>query len=70
MTEVEMLDFVALHASDTDEKIRKQVQECWELIIKRSKELEQEVAHIVVPEGAVATQEMLDEILRKMREYR
>ena len=59
MTEKEMVDFVVNHAHDTDEAIR-------ELIVVRGRQLEKNAVHVVVPEGGLTPQQMLDVLLAKI----
>ena len=66
MTEKEMVDFVVNHAHDTDEAIREQVRKCWELIVVRGRQLEKNAVHVVVPEGGLTPQQMLDVLLAKI----
>ncbi|MBR9937899.1 hypothetical protein KE513_10310 [Oscillospiraceae bacterium Marseille-Q3528] len=66
MTEKEMVDFVVKHAHDTDEAIREQVRKCWELIVVRGRQLEKNAVHVVVPEGGLTPQQMLDVLLAKI----
>ena len=57
---------VVNHAHDTDEAIREQVRKCWELIVVRGRQLEKNAVHVVVPEGGLTPQQMLDVLLAKI----
>ena len=67
MTENEMLDFLTLHVANVNEMTREQMLECWGSIVQKGEALAQSASHIVVPEGGIDPQTMLDEIMKKLK---
>ncbi len=69
MKDEELLCFAAEYIYHGDERIRRQAEKAWDIIMKKSRRIENGALNqeLAVPKGAKSSQQMLDEMFVRMR---